>query len=143
MAYSANLDQMLDALRHLSAPEADSFRRILEATGTEMARIIARMAGCGASDADSQEAGVGGTLARFWPLAEGAPIPDCLDGADDASEWQFDAPDACSCDDCSWAGTVDELQPIKHLHQRVAPGEPMPDGECPSCGALVHADGEA
>ena len=43
------------------------------------------------------------------------------------------------CDNCD-AGyrKVDELKPIRDLEQRVAPGEPMPAGECPVCGAVVH-----
>src|SRR4051794_40201056 len=27
---------------------------------------------------------------------------------------------------------------IPGIHERVAPGEPMPAGECPECGALCH-----
>ena len=42
------------------------------------------------------------------------------------------------CQDCGkpfWdAGALEE---IDDLHQRVAPGEPMPAGQCPACGALV------
>lgn len=30
------------------------------------------------------------------------------------------------------------LTPIIDIHERVGVGEPMPAGECPSCGALVH-----
>lgn len=30
------------------------------------------------------------------------------------------------------------ITPIPDIHQRVAVGEPMPAGECPSCGALCH-----
>lgn len=36
---------------------------------------------------------------------------------------------------------IEEIeQVIKDLHQRVAPGEKMPAGECPACGALVHIE---
>jgi hypothetical protein len=31
---------------------------------------------------------------------------------------------------------------IHHLQDRVAPGEPMPAGECHHCGALVHITDE-
>lgn len=44
---------------------------------------------------------------------------------------------ACECQDCEWRGHIDDCKPIKHLHERVAPGEPMPAGECPECGALA------
>ena len=40
----------------------------------------------------------------------------------------------------------DELQhvfpDIPDLLQRISPGEPVPIGECPDCGALVHAEEE-
>jgi rubrerythrin len=44
------------------------------------------------------------------------------------------------CQNCDWVGTEDELKeiPAKHYHERVSEGEPEPDGECPSCGALCH-----
>jgi len=32
----------------------------------------------------------------------------------------------------------DDLNQIKDLYQRVAPGEPFPSGECPSCGCLCQ-----
>lgn len=35
------------------------------------------------------------------------------------------------------------VNPIPHLHERVAAGEPMPSGECPTCGALCHPEVEA
>jgi hypothetical protein len=42
------------------------------------------------------------------------------------------------CQNCRWAGLVAETKPIKDYSQRVAPGEEMPCGECPECGALAH-----
>lgn len=33
---------------------------------------------------------------------------------------------------------VNEGKPVTDLEQRVAPGEPVPVGECPACGAVVH-----
>ena len=33
-----------------------------------------------------------------------------------------------------------EFPDIPDLLERIAPGEPVPAGECPDCGALVHAD---
>jgi len=44
------------------------------------------------------------------------------------------------CANCQAYWHSDELvYPIPHLEERVAPGEPMPEGECPACGALCHA----
>lgn len=45
------------------------------------------------------------------------------------------------CSNCNFVSfNLEGLPPIKDLLQRVAPGEPMPAGECPTCGALVHID---
>lgn len=33
---------------------------------------------------------------------------------------------------------VDLVNPVPRLTERAAPGEPMPYGECPECGSLVH-----
>ena len=43
------------------------------------------------------------------------------------------------CQNCDtvWPDAV-LINPIPDLSQRVAPGEPMPSGECPSCGAVCH-----
>lgn len=43
-----------------------------------------------------------------------------------------------TCGNCGRSWIEEELQPIKHLEQRVAPGEEMPSGECAKCGALCH-----
>jgi hypothetical protein len=44
------------------------------------------------------------------------------------------------CQNCEKEWLNSELKEIdvKHLAERVAPGEPMPQGECPACGALCH-----
>ena len=43
-----------------------------------------------------------------------------------------------TCENCSMRWAEHELLPIEDIFQRVAPGEPMPSGECPDCGALCH-----
>ena len=43
-----------------------------------------------------------------------------------------------ACGNCDWRGTEDDCNEIEDLHQRVGPGETMPAGECPECGALAH-----
>ena len=46
------------------------------------------------------------------------------------------------CGDCDWVGRKNDVRPIEkapHLFERVAPGEIMPQGECPECGAFCHA----
>lgn len=43
----------------------------------------------------------------------------------------------CQC--CEWEGPIEEaIVVIPDLFQRVFPGEPMPAGECPTCGGLCH-----
>lgn len=47
------------------------------------------------------------------------------------------------CDNCN-AGyhSISELKPVTDLEQRVAPGELVPVGECPACGAVVHPEAD-
>lgn len=42
------------------------------------------------------------------------------------------------CQDCGKAWTYDQLGDIHDLEARLEPGDPMPAGECPECGALCH-----
>jgi len=44
------------------------------------------------------------------------------------------------CDNCGVEWDLEDLQPIKDLHQRVDPGGVMPSGECPDCGALCYPE---
>lgn len=47
------------------------------------------------------------------------------------------------CGNCGKVWDEEELTrvfpDIPDLAERIAPGEPVPSGECPECGALVHA----
>lgn len=42
------------------------------------------------------------------------------------------------CQNCAWRGQTSDLKEIKDFHERVMPGEPVPSGECPECGALCQ-----
>ena len=42
------------------------------------------------------------------------------------------------CDNCRLYCSVDELDPIQDLDQRMDPGGVVPAGQCPSCGALAY-----
>ena len=43
------------------------------------------------------------------------------------------------CENCGVGyRSISELDPVVDLEERVATGEPMPVGECPACGAVVH-----
>jgi hypothetical protein len=48
------------------------------------------------------------------------------------------------CQNCGKEWTKQELNEIaaRHLPERVSEGEPMPAGECPTCGANCHARDE-
>ncbi len=51
---------------------------------------------------------------------------------------EADPPMVAACQNCSWRGGIEHLQPIRDYSERVADGEPEPAGECPECGALAH-----
>lgn len=42
------------------------------------------------------------------------------------------------CQDCGGRWGENDLHAVRHLTERVLPGEPMPAGECPDCGAVCH-----
>jgi len=46
--------------------------------------------------------------------------------------------DRCVCQDCLWEGDDDDCDPINDIFERVSPGESMPSGQCPLCGALCQ-----
>ena len=43
-----------------------------------------------------------------------------------------------ACGMCGLKCKEGALREIRDLFQRVAPGEPMPSGQCPHCGSLCH-----
>ena len=47
-----------------------------------------------------------------------------------------------TCENCGWKGTVSHTEPIapRYLPERVLPGDVMPAGECPECGANAMLD---
>lgn len=45
-----------------------------------------------------------------------------------------------TCNNCGRQWQVEKLKSIDNLQQRVAPGEIVPTGECPECGALCHLE---
>jgi hypothetical protein len=52
-----------------------------------------------------------------------------------------DGDDKSQCQNCDrvWPDAVIvPLEEVKKLFERVTPGEPMPSGECPVCGALCQ-----
>ena len=48
-------------------------------------------------------------------------------------------PDApCECGNCDWKGAAAALDAIEDAQERLSPGETVPAGECPECGALAY-----
>lgn len=43
-----------------------------------------------------------------------------------------------ACQNCDWVGNDEDTLPIDDLEMRVSPGEIVPVGECPKCGALCQ-----
>lgn len=43
----------------------------------------------------------------------------------------------CACANCDWVGTADQAEPCHDFWSRVAPGDTVPAGDCPDCGAFV------
>lgn len=42
------------------------------------------------------------------------------------------------CANCDWTGTRDEVEPYRDFWSRVQPGEIIPAGDCPLCGAFAY-----
>lgn len=55
------------------------------------------------------------------------------------TEWDAREP-LSRCQNCDTCHPESRLLPIEDLAQRVEPGEPMPSGECPDCGALCQLE---
>ena len=53
--------------------------------------------------------------------------------------WLRELVPSSECQNCGKKWPDTELEPEKDIHQRVAPGEPMPNGQCPDCGAVCHS----
>lgn len=51
-----------------------------------------------------------------------------------------DKPTQYACDDCEFVGTLEDLDPIDDLEERVAVGELMAAGQCPDCGSLISVE---
>lgn len=87
----------------------------------------------------------------FQNLEAGDPAPDLTDAhkallksqapcvLDDIAKYVVHY----RCNNCAVGyRSLDELKPVRDLEQRFAPGETVPVGECPACGAVVHPDAE-
>ncbi len=94
-------------------------------------------------EAETLDDAVSRVAVRNDPPEEGVVIvPGSLNiDLDTAAEYADEdhRPDPESeCQNCGQRWPFAALKEIQHIHQRVAPGEPMPSGECPDCGALCQ-----
>lgn len=52
--------------------------------------------------------------------------------------------DECvACANCDWHGAASECDEYQDFWSRVEPGEIIPHGDCPKCGAFCYAIEEA
>jgi hypothetical protein len=51
---------------------------------------------------------------------------------------ESEEPPLHQCGNCARAFLVEQLEPIKDIAERLAPGDTVPSGECPSCHALCY-----
>jgi len=68
---------------------------------------------------------------------EAVKLQEEIDGVLQAHDTQYPH----RCQDCGDQFRDDQVVPldqVKNLLERVSPGEPMPSGECPECGALCQ-----
>jgi hypothetical protein len=77
--------------------------------------------------------------AQDWDLS-GVQDYECCDacGGEDIAWASVPTENLAECQDCGEAWHIDHVKEAQDLAQRVSPGEIVPAGECPSCGALCH-----
>jgi hypothetical protein len=46
------------------------------------------------------------------------------------------------CAECDWSGFEDDVDGIENASMRISPGEILPKGQCPECGALIDVRDE-
>lgn len=46
----------------------------------------------------------------------------------------------CQCANCNWQGPIEKVDECRDFWSRVAPGDTVPAGDCPECGAFVFIE---
>lgn len=118
------LDSLIDQAQQITGIDGPD----AEEDGDEPCRL------CGATYPDDGE-GYDGFCPRCadkisFYLDEGR----CLDW--EAAVDALSEPHECQKCERWWAEA--DLDQVRHLSMRVSPGEPMPSGQCPECGAVCH-----
>lgn len=116
-------------------------------------RILAyRCVDCGSRNITVRHAAHWSAAKQAWVSdapAETDEVYTCQDCGEESYAFTpiFEAPGGQTeavhlCGPCDWVGYFSELRThwpdIPGLAERVAPGEPCPSGECPSCGGLTQ-----
>ena len=78
-----------------------------------------------------------------WPLNVDHFVVTDENGKETAINYLSDDETKYECQNCGSEWAEDELEDLIDITERVAPGEPMPAGQCPDCGALCHEVEEA
>ena len=87
MSYQMKLDEMLEALQSVNPEQAAIHVRALCAVGDSMAFALSVALDIRAGETTMQGVAFAGICCPFNPKHEGQPLPDALDGYDNAEEW--------------------------------------------------------
>lgn len=76
---------------------------------------------------------------RLGECKDGSPLCATLSLDDsDPDVVEVSGEGVSECQNCLSRWGQADLNEVRHLSMRVAPGERMPSGECPECGAVCH-----
>lgn len=91
MSYQMKPDEILESLQNCGHPSAAEFERALCSVTNLMALALAQSQGIVAGVGTFEGVGFAGVCVPFFPAYDGQPLPDCMNGMDEAEEWIFDA----------------------------------------------------
>ncbi len=85
-------------------------------------------------DADTREQAEREAIDQLWDSR--------LDAASCTADCDADLVYSCKHEgnDCTWSGTIEEMDLITDYNERVQPGELAPAGQCPACGCMFGVD---
>ncbi len=78
------------------------------------------------------------TLLRRIELSDSITADAILAEASGGGRLTIEEIAQAQCANCEWRGHPSQLKGIRDYHERVAPGEIAPAGECPACRCLAH-----
>lgn len=118
MSYQLKLDEMLDALCNSGHPQAEQFKRLVEATADVLASALCHQLDIECDTASFQGTAFAGTCVPFRPKHVGQSLPEAIANYDDPEEWETPCPDCKGlgafpetgdhCPRCLGGGTIKE-----------------------------------